>query len=195
MQSIRTFIAFEVGNDVKSRAADLIKRLKKSEADVKWVAPQEMHITLKFLGDVPNVEVPDICRIAQQVAAEFEPFDIDFLGAGAFPEISRPKTIWLGIAPGEDFDRLQALNERLETRLHEDLGFARERRRFQPHLTLGRVNTTTGSTQALSEILATQTEFDGSLAEIDELLIFASFQEKQGPVYNVMGRAELQRKR
>lgn len=191
MQSIRTFIAVEVGNDVKARAADLIKRLKKAEADVRWVAPQNMHITLKFLGDVPNVEVPDVCRHVAEAVAQFEPFEIEFQAAGAFPDNARPKTLWIGVAPGEGFDRLQAMSDAIESRLHDEMGFARERRRFQPHLTIGRVNSAGAAQAALAEIVEQNTSFDASIAEIDEVLIFASYLEKSGPTYNVMGRAEL----
>jgi 2'-5' RNA ligase len=189
MQSIRTFIAIEVGNDVKARAADLIKRLKKAEADVNWVEPQNMHITLKFLGNVPNVEVPDVCRIAQVVAEEFEPFEIEFAGAGAFPDVKRPKTLWIGVVQDEGFGRLEALVNRLEERLQSDMGFARERRRFHPHLTIGRVNHDSGG--SLGEIVAAQAGFDAALAAVDELLVFASFLERSGPTYNIMGRGEL----
>jgi 2'-5' RNA ligase len=191
MQSIRTFIAVEVGNDVKARAADLIKRLKKAEADVKWVPPQNMHITLKFLGDVPNVEVPDVCRHVAEVAAKFEPFEIEFAAAGAFPDVSRPKTLWIGIAPGEGFEQLEALSSAIEDRLHDQMGFPRERRRFHPHLTIGRVNSGGQSQERLGEIVQEHANFDASITEIDEVLIFASYLEKSGPTYNVMGRAEL----
>jgi 2'-5' RNA ligase len=191
MQSIRTFIAIEIGNDVKARAADLIKRLKKAEADVKWVDLQNMHITLKFLGDVPNVEVPDVCRIAQEVAARFEPFDIEFVGAGAFPESARPKTLWLGVAEDEGLEQLAALNAALEDRLQSELGFSRERRKFHPHLTIGRVSDTGPAQQALGELVAAQAQFNASLSAIDELLVFASYLEKSGPTYTVMGRAGL----
>lgn len=191
MQNIRTFIAVEVGNDVKARAADLIKRLKQAEADVRWVAPQNMHITLKFLGDVPNQEVPDICRHVAEVTAAFEPFEIDFQTAGAFPDASRPRTIWLGVSPGEGFDRLEALNNAIEERLHTELGFPKERRRFHPHLTIGRVNSISSTPRTLADIIAAHERYDASLAEIDEVLIFASFLDKGGPTYNVMGRAEL----
>lgn len=191
MHSFRTFIAFEVGNDVKARAADLIKRLKKAEAEVNWVPPQNMHITLKFLGDVPNVEIPDLCRHVAEAVADFKPFDIEFLSAGAFPQNDRPRTLWLGVAEDEGYEQLAALNEAIEERLHSQMGFARERRRFQPHLTIGRVNSTGAAQQALGEIVEQHVNFDGALSEVDEVLIFASYLEKSGPTYNVLGRAGL----
>lgn len=191
MQSIRTFIAIEVGNDVKARAADLIKRLKKAEADVRWVQPEQMHITLKFLGDVPNVEVPDVCRHVAAAVADFAPFEIEFQAAGAFPDSARPKSLWIGVAPGEGFDQLEALNGAIEQRLHDTMGFPRERRRFHPHLTIGRLNAMGGAQVALSELVEQNASFDASIAEIDEVLVFASYLDKGGPTYNVLGRAEL----
>jgi 2'-5' RNA ligase len=191
MQNIRTFIAIEVGNDVKARAADLIKRLKKAEADVRWVPTQNMHITLKFLGDVPNVEVPDVCKHVAAAAAEIEPFEIEFQSAGAFPTNDRPKTLWLGVAPGEGLDRLAALNAAIEERLHKEMGFPKEHRRFQPHLTIGRVNQFNAAQHALGELVEQHAAFDAANTEIDEVLVFASYLEKAGPTYNVMGRAEL----
>jgi 2'-5' RNA ligase len=191
MQNIRTFIAVEVGNDVRARAADLIKRLKKSEADVRWTLPENMHITLKFLGDIPNVEVPDVCRHVSDAVANIEPFEIEFRGAGAFPNASRPKTIWIGVAPGEGFDQLAALSEAIDERLKDEMGFPRERRRFHPHLTLGRLNSMNAAQDQLGELLLQQADFNAAVAEIDEVLTFASFLDRAGPTYNVMGRAEL----
>ena len=115
----------------------------------------------------------------------------EFAAAGAFPDASRPKTLWIGVAPGEGFDRLEALNSAIEDRLHDQMGFPRERRRFHPHLTIGRVNSGGEAQQTLSEIVQQHAHFDASITEIDEVLIFASYLEKSGPTYNVMGRAEL----
>jgi RNA 2',3'-cyclic 3'-phosphodiesterase len=191
MRNIRTFIAIEVGNDVKARAADLIKRLKKAEANVRWVEPQNMHLTLKFLGDVPNVEAPDICRHVAEAVADLEPFEIEFQGASAFPHAERPKTLWIGVAPGEGFDRLEKLSLAIEERLHAAMGFPRERRRFHPHLTIGRVTSFDATQRALGELVAAQADFDAAVSEVEEVLVFASYLDKAGPTYNVMGRAEL----
>lgn len=191
MQNIRTFIAVEVGNDVKARAGDLIRRLKRTGADVKWVEPQNMHITLKFLGDVPNVEVPDVCRVVSEAVAGQPSFEVEFTSAGAFPDNRRPKTLWLGVGEGEGLERLQQLNEAIEERLHSEMGFARERRRFHPHLTIGRVNSFNDAQRELGAMMDEYAQFDASLASVDEVLIFASYLDRQGPTYNVMGRAEL----
>src|SRR6185369_11266744 len=97
MPRTRTFIAVELGPKVIRRAGDLIDKLRVTSAVVNWVRPQQMHLTLKFLGDVLDIETPDICRVVSQAVSEIEPFEIICRGAGAFPDIQRPKTLWIGI--------------------------------------------------------------------------------------------------
>ncbi|MCU0879638.1 MAG: RNA 2',3'-cyclic phosphodiesterase [Pirellulaceae bacterium] len=121
MPRLRTFIAVELSSSVTARAGELIHRLRVAAAQVNWVRTQQMHLTLKFLGDVPDVDTPDICRVTSEVAAQFEPFEITFRGAGAFPTAEHPRTIWIGIEDGRD--ELIALHAALETALHRELGF------------------------------------------------------------------------
>src|SRR5262249_20162452 len=117
MPRIRTFIAVEMSPRVITRAGDLIDKLRVAPAEVNWVRTQQMHLTLKFLGDVPDTETPDICRVVNQVAAAFEPFEITCRGVGAFPNIRDPRTLWIGIEDGaEELKRLQAeLDSALKT--------------------------------------------------------------------------------
>ena len=89
MPRVRTFIAVEMSPRVITRAGDLIDKLRVAAAEINWVRPQQMHLTLKFLGDVPDIETPDICRVVAEVAAGFEPFEITCRGAGAFPKPPR----------------------------------------------------------------------------------------------------------
>ena len=140
MASIRTFIAVELSPRVLQRAGDLIARLSAAEAKINWVRPEQMHLTLKFLGDVPDTETPDICRVVSQVAAQFEPFEIICRGAGAFPNRERPRTLWIGIQDGAE--ELKALQAALDEALKKELGYAKEPRGFHPHLTIGRVKHT-----------------------------------------------------
>ena len=85
-----------------TRAGDLIDKLRVASAQVNWVKTQQMHLTLKFLGDVPDTETPDICRVVAGVARQFEPFEITLRGAGAFPTNEHPRTIWIGIEDGAE---------------------------------------------------------------------------------------------
>src|SRR5688572_22175594 len=102
MPRIRTFIAVEISPSVTGRAAQLIDRLRVAAAEVNWVHTPHLHLTLKFLGDVPDTETPDICRVVQQVAAQFEPFEVTFRGVGAFPDIHKPRTLWIGAEDGAE---------------------------------------------------------------------------------------------
>lgn len=190
MPRIRTFIAVEMSPRVISRVGDLIDKLRVAPAEVNWVRTQHMHLTLKFLGDVPDTETPDICRVAAAVAAKFEPFEITCRGAGAFPNVREPRTLWIGIEDGAaELKRLQAA---LDEALKSELGYAKEQRGFHPHLTIGRVKREPpGSRGDLAQLLEKHAQFDADLAVIDELVTFASFLGRKGPSHEALDRAEL----
>lgn len=190
MPSIRTFVAVELSPRVLHRAGSLIDLLRVADAKVNWVRPQQMHLTLKFLGDVPDTETPDICRVVSRVAREFEPFEIICRGAGAFPNAERPRTLWIGIQDGAD--ELKALQSALDEALKKELGFAKEPRGFHPHLTIGRVkHASPEGYEELARLLAEHEDFDADLASIDELVTFASFLDRKGPSHDALGTAAL----
>lgn len=194
MPRIRTFIAVELAPSVMSRAGDLIDKLRVAPAEVNWVHTQHMHLTLKFLGDVPDTDTPDVCRVVQRVAEGFEPFEITFRGLGAFPNLRDPRTLWIGIEDGEE--ELKALQAALENALKQELGYAKEQRAFQPHLTIGRVKRELpGSSGDLAQLLEKYALFDADLSVVDELVTFASFHGHKGPTHEAMSRAELGRRR
>ncbi len=187
---IRTFIAVEISPSVKARAGDLIDKLRVAAAEINWVRPQQMHLTLKFLGDVPDTETPDICRIVDEVAANFEPFEITCRRAGAFPNVRDPKTLWIGIEDGaEELQRLQA---EIDDALKAELGYGKEQRAFRPHLTIGRVKRELpGGRGELTQLLEKYANFDADLSIIDEVVTFASFLGRNGPTHNALGHSEL----
>jgi len=194
MPRIRTFIAVEIAPSVAGRAGELIDRLRVAAAEVNWVHTQHMHLTLKFLGEVPDTETPDICRVVERVAAGFEPFEVTFRGVGAFPDARRPRTLWIGIEDGAD--ELKALQASLDEALKKELGYSKEPRAFQPHLTIGRVKRELpGGTGDLAQLLEKHALFDSDLSVVDELVTFASFLSHKGPTHNAMSRAELGVKR
>ena len=190
MPRLRTFIAVELSPSVIKRANDLIDGLRVAAAEVNWVKTQQMHLTLKFLGDVPDTETPDICRVVRRAAADFEPFEVTCRGVGAFPSREKPRTLWIGIEDGaEELCELQAA---LDEALKKELGFAKEPRRFQPHLTIGRVKHEPPSAEGeLAKLLEKHAEFDADLAVIDEVVVFASFLSKWGPTHDALDRAGL----
>jgi 2'-5' RNA ligase len=190
MPRVRAFIAVEMSPRVIARAGKLIDELRVSGAEVNWVRPQQMHLTLKFLGDVPDTETPDICNVVSRVAAKCEPFEVVCRGAGAFPGVARPRTLWIGIGQGSS--ELKELQGAIDEALKKELGYPKERRGFHPHLTIGRVKHEPPAEQGrLEQLLLAHADFDGDLAVIDEVVTFASFLGRGGPAHEALGRADL----
>ena len=194
--TVRTFVAVEVAEPVRRAAAKLIKKLDAAAADVKWVEPQNMHLTLKFLGDVSLKETARVCQAVQKAAAEVEPFELAFEGVGAFPNPYRPRTIWIG-ARSEDSAADQS-NEDPMTLLHKEtehrlakLGFRKDSRRFQSHLTIGRVRRAGPGTADLAKLLEGNADIPFGKMLVEELVVFSSVLSREGPTYQPLGRAKL----
>ncbi len=188
MKKIRTFVAVETGGAVRRAAVDLIGRLSKSPADVRWVEPENMHITLKFLGDVAMDQTPEVCQAVIRAAADVAAFELQVRGAGAFPHLGRPGTVWIGV--GQGAEAIDALQRRVEKALNK-LGFPREARKFHPHLTLGRARRGRDGLKELGALIRENAEFDAGSTRIGEAVVFSSQLRPEGPIYQVLGRAAL----
>lgn len=187
MSTVRTFIAVEASEGVRSRAVALIERLRVSEAKVGWVKPENMHWTLKFLGDVDMNRTAEICTRVAKAVAESPPFEVDVQGAGAFPNTARPRTIWLGVSRGHG--EMTALHQKTDEALSQ-MRFAREGRRYTPHLTIGRVRGPENITE-LGRLIEKRAGHQGGTTFVDEVVIFASYLHREGAVHEVLGRAPL----
>jgi 2'-5' RNA ligase len=190
MARIRTFIAVGIDKTIRDHAVTLQETLGRSGADVKWVEPENLHVTLLFLGEVDDRELPAVCRVVADVAAGLAPFEMSVEGAGAFPNARRPKTLWVGV--GEGLEELVTLHDALEPPLL-DLGcYRREERQYTPHLTLGRVKGEAGTDQ-LATALARRTDWQGGRVRVREVLVMSSdFSVRpEGPTYTVLGRGKL----
>jgi len=183
----RTFIAVAIPDDVRRRALDCIRALQPVAGDVKWVAPENVHWTLQFLGDVDDLDIPAVCDTAAAAAAEVEPFNVELRGAGAFPANNRPRTLWLGAGAGAD--AMIALQAAVERALKK-LGFRGEHRRYVPHLTLGRIRHGRPPRE-LSEQLAALADYDAGTMLVDEVTVFASQLTPAGSEYTILSRAPL----
>lgn len=185
---VRTFIAVDLSPDVRGRALKLIKRFQTTRAKVRWVENKNLHLTLKFLGDVESVELPRVIDTVKEAVADLKSFDLTFHGAGAFPDPENPRTIWLGVAEGAE--RIIDVHRRVEDALAE-IGFRAENRRFRPHVTLGRVRDTRHGKRDLAALLGEYAEFEGGVSHVDELVVFSSELEEDGPNYEPLGHVEL----
>jgi hypothetical protein len=102
MSTIRTFVAVEIPEEIRHRAAALVERLRVAQAKVRWTDLASIHWTMNFLGDVPDTQIPAICEAVAAAAKPFTPFDLVVRGVGAFPSPGRPRTIWLGAGDGKE---------------------------------------------------------------------------------------------
>lgn len=186
--SLRTFFAVEIDKQARERAGDWIRKLAAVNADVKWVASENLHWTLKFLGDVPAVDTPRIIEAVSQAVAGFGTFDLELRGLGAFPNARRPQTIWVGA--GQGTDKMTDLHGRVDTALKK-LHFRPEERRFVPHLTLGRLRSFNAPLAELSQLLAQNANTSIAVSPATEVVLFASYLDRTGPTYQALGRAKL----
>lgn len=188
MQTIRSFIAIPLAKDVARAATKLVGQLSQSGDGIKWVPTDNLHLTLKFLGDVENVELPQICQVIEDIFADCDPFELTFAGTGGLPSMDRPRVICANIE--DPTGSLTRIVEALELDLAE-LGFKREPRDYVPHLTLGR--TKGGSRRASEDVMSRVREnANVHLGEmtVDEAQIIGSFLDKGGPTYHVLDTIE-----
>jgi 2'-5' RNA ligase len=154
MDTVRTFVAIELAPDILTRLEDLLTRMKRDLPPglVRWVRPAGIHLTLKFLGEVPANKVDAIAEAMRDACTSHPPFSFAINGLGCFPNPRRPRVIWVGV--DEPSGTLAHLQRDVE-RAMKPLGFAPEERKFHPHLTLGRVKRgTPGELRTLSEYIS-----------------------------------------
>ncbi len=190
MSSIRTFIAIDVSPAIRSAAGRQIKVLQgMAPGGFTWVDLANLHLTFKFLGNVRDNEVPDVCRAVQRVVQEREPVVAAVAGLGAFPDIQRPRTVWMGITEGAEL--LVDLQRRIDGALRE-MGFPLERNDFQPHITLGRIAKGAAWNPLVSEYLQREADTAFGGFEVDEVVVYSSFDEKSGRTYTPMATIGLE---
>jgi 2'-5' RNA ligase len=139
LQEVRAFIAINLADDIIQRLVDQIQIIKDlvPHGAIRWVRKENIHLTLKFLGNVALTDIDTISASMQRLADDHNPFDFEVTSFGCFPNLKSPRTLWIDIR--EPTGVLQMLQSSLEYVL-EGHGFSREQRRFHPHLTIGRVN-------------------------------------------------------
>ncbi|MBI4591177.1 MAG: RNA 2',3'-cyclic phosphodiesterase [Candidatus Rokubacteria bacterium] len=150
MERIRSFVAILLSEEVRAAVAREIDHLRPLGPRVSWVAPPNLHLTLKFLGELPPDAFERVKEGLVEAVAGATPFSLRFQGLGAFPGLARPRVLWVGVIEGGQ--TAQALQSRLEAALTRR-GFAGEERAFSPHLTIGRVREPRALTQ-LQQALA-----------------------------------------
>ena len=171
-------------------ASRVQETLARSAADVRWVQPESLHITLLFLGEVDERDLLPVCRAVGTACTAHDAFVLGVEGVGCFPNMRRPRTVWAGVGAGAA--EMVKLHEALEAPLL-DLGcYRREERKYTPHLTLGRVKGD-GPTDRLAQALMKQALWHGGESEVREVLVMSSQLMPEGPVYSVLSTAKLRK--
>jgi 2'-5' RNA ligase len=188
MARLRTFIAVDLGHDIRARCVAMQETLARNGTEVKWVEPDNLHVTLLFLGEVSEREVAQVCQAVSDCCAKLKPFPVSVETVGCFPNPRRPRVVYAGICTGAA--ELVALHDALEMPLL-DLGcYRREERKYTPHITLGRVKGERSS-DGLAAALLKQVNWQAGEIEVHEVLVLSSQLRPQGPVYAVLSTALL----
>ena len=188
-ESLRTFIALELDPAVRETLAGLQGALKKLDLDVKWVKPQNIHITLKFLGQIRQKKIKAIVDIFAEMYDSTEPFEVRLTTLGAFPNVRRPKVIWAGLEDSNG--QLKTLASRTEEILCR-LGFPKEQREFTSHITLGRVRSFKNLPRLSKALEEIKVPFQLN-QHFNTVTFFKSTLTPQGPIYESLLTYELKK--
>ncbi len=134
--SIRTFIALELLPEINQAIAEYVAPLRALDRNISWTKAENVHCTLKFLGDTPKPQIEKVATVLHEACMSFAPIDAEIIGSGVFPNEHRARVLWIGIE--ENSGKLAELAQRIEIECR-CLGFPKEERGFTAHLTIGRV--------------------------------------------------------
>lgn len=183
---LRSFLALAIPVEIQDALSGFIAPLQKAlpKPLVRWVPPHNIHLTLKFLGDVPPADLDKLAGLLRPELARCDPFNVSIGGLGAFPTHGQPRTLWVGVEAPPGLEQLARVVETACARQ----GFALERRPFSPHLTIGRVSSTTDGKDAL-RIRATLGGMPAGVIgqlNMDALHMFKSDLQPEGAVYTLL---------
>ena len=187
MPKIRSFLAIELPSAIAKGIERVQDDLKRSHADVRWVEPGRIHLTLKFFGNIDEEACDGIVDAVGKAVSEVKPFSLTVKGLGAFPSIRNPRVIWLGVEDGGGV--LKPLQGAVEKNLGR-IGYPGEEREFKPHLTLGRVRSGKGKPELLGRLEDLLGIHLGEF-RVDRLVLFKSDLRPTGPIYTELRALKL----
>jgi len=181
----RVFCAVELPDVVRARLEDHVRRLRKEvpDAAASWSRVENIHVTLKFFGNVEVKRIEKISAAAERVAKEFSTFQIGVGETGVFPRPSRPQVLWIGVS--DPSGQLNALHEKFENECAAE-GFEKENRAYRPHLTIARLRKPEGA-RSLAEAHL-KMEFETIQVNVEELVVFRSELSPKGSRYTPISR-------
>jgi 2'-5' RNA ligase len=189
---MRLFIAIPVEDNLKESLVEFQKQLKATQIDIRLVQPENIHLTLRFLGEVDEKIVPSITELMKQAVAGYQSFGVELKTIGAFPTVTSPRVIWVGYQELSNTDNTRQIYEKIENGLLM-LGLAPDDHSFSPHITLARVKSSKNRDK-LASLLKEKSDFYAGKQTIKEIILFQSQLHPTGPVYSVVYSAVLQEK-
>ena len=184
---IRSFLAIELPEAIRRKIEEVQKDLKLSHADVRWVNPQNIHLTLKFFGNIDESRIDPIVKSLEGPIQTTSPFSLSIRGMGSFPHFKNPRVIWMGFQEGKEV--LAALQKGADGELIK-IGFEPEGRDFHPHLTLGRAKSNRGRDELIGRMEKYQEEEFGNF-RVERVILFKSDLKPSGPVYTRLREMKL----
>lgn len=178
---MRAFIAIELPEEIRREIAYIQEELKQAEADVKWVIPENIHLTLKFLGNVPDDKIEKIKTTLDIIATAHKKFETSLFKIGVFPKLEYPRVVWIGV------DKNCALIEEIASKVEdkcESIGFPKEDRPFSAHLTIGRVRSPKNKGVLKEKMLSISVKPHSFI--VDKLMLFQSTLTPKGPIYTTL---------
>ena len=176
--NIRTFIALGISNDIRNQITNIQKHLMNKGAELKWIKNENIHLTLRFLGEIDDKYHDKIFEAMNKVAEDARSVNLSLTGLGMFPDENHPTVIWVGI--GGDVEELRQMSEKCDYYL-DDGGFEIKKRHFRPHITIGRIKKLTNKKLFISEI--NDMQIDHTSFKIDKLNIVKSDLKPTGAEY------------
>jgi 2'-5' RNA ligase len=184
---IRSFLAIELPRPILRKIEEVQGDLRLTHADVRWVNPEKIHLTLKFFGNIEESRVDPIFKSIEKTVRNTLPFSLKVRGVGAFPQMKNPRVIWMGLV--EERETLSSLQKQIESQL-EKIGFQPEDRSFHPHLTLGRMRSSRGKGDLVGKIEKYKEEDFGDL-QVERVVLFKSDLKPTGPIYTSLREMKL----
>ncbi|HLV02152.1 MAG TPA: RNA 2',3'-cyclic phosphodiesterase [Acidobacteriota bacterium] len=179
---IRAFVAIPLPEENQLRIKDTIETLRRLNLDARFPAVESVHLTLKFLGNIEEADVPAIASALDECCQTQSPFPVHLNGLGAFPHSANPRVIWMSVRAGRELDELQQL---LETQL-VDLGFEAEERPFRPHLTVARVKSRKNLKELLRLLSSAHNNFSAGSFQVKSAALYRSELKPSGAVYSIL---------
>jgi len=177
---IRSFLAFEIPEEIKETVFFIYKGLKSSSLDVRWVKRENIHLTVVFMGNVKESDIESIGRAVEKTCNKYAPFKIRIKGAGVFSSLRNARVLWIGVEG--DIERMSYFRDSLQKRL-KPFGIKTENRKFSPHITVGRFRKGFNQTSKLKEVIDKFKDVISPETVLKELVLFKSELRPDGAIY------------